>query len=107
MFKMRATAFPGGDCTAPYAVMLDKEYTVEEFVNAVLTNKAEWGYIGIEHKGATFGAPNCEYKYGHLLNELPQEVLCEKVVSARAHGGWTRMDYYLTINKKIQCENIF
>uniref|UniRef100_UPI004056BC1B hypothetical protein n=1 Tax=Alistipes sp. TaxID=1872444 RepID=UPI004056BC1B len=95
---MRQTAFEGGDCTAPYAVELDKEYTVQEFVTAVLSKSKEWGYIGIEHKLATFGEPHCEYRYGQLLSELPPETLCKKVISARAHGGYTRMDYYLSVD---------
>ncbi len=98
MFCMRQTAFEGGDCTAPYAVELDKEYTVQEFVTAVLSKSKEWGYIGIEHKLATFGEPHCEYRYGQLLSELPPETLCKKVISARAHGGYTRMDYYLSVD---------
>lgn len=98
MFKMYATAPSGGDCTAPYAVILDKPYTVQEFVAAVISKSEEWGYIGIEHKRAVFGEPCCEYKYGQLLNKLPQETLCKKVVSVRASGGWTRMDYYLTVS---------
>lgn len=98
MFDMHRTAPEGGDCTAPYAVILDKKYTVQEFVAAVISKTEEWGYIGIEHKGATFGEPHCEYRHGKLLNELPKETLCKKVVSVRASGGWTRMDYYLSVS---------
>lgn len=98
MFNMRLTAFESGDCTSPYAVELEKEYTVQEFVTAVLSKSEEWGYIGIEHKLATFGKPCCEYAYGKLLYELPKEILNKKVVSVRAYGGYTRMDYCLTVD---------
>lgn len=98
MFNILQAAFESGDCTTPYVIELEKEYTVQEFIDAVLLKSDEWGYIGIEHKLATFGKPFCEYKYGQLLYELPKEILNKKVVSVRAHGGYTRMDYCLTID---------
>lgn len=44
MFSLRISGPTAGDCTAPYSVQLDKEYTVEELVNAIITNRSdEWG----------------------------------------------------------------
>lgn len=97
MFDMHATAPSGGDCTAPYAVVLDKNYTLGEFIAAVISKSDEWGYIDFEHSGAVFTAPRFEYRYGRLLTPLSREIACRQVVSARAHGGYTRMDYHLTI----------
>lgn len=87
-----------GDCTAPYLVKLDKEYTVEELVQQILTQyDDEWGYIGIERPGTSFGDPNCQYNYGQLRNRLPESVLSKKVRSVRADGGWSRMDWYIRL----------
>lgn len=98
MFSFKSTGSVRGDCTAPYDVILDKTYTVEEFVEAVLTIHDEWGYIGISKKGAIFGDPKCEYRYGELITEpLPDNVLNRKVKEAKASGGYTRMDYFLKI----------
>ena len=96
MFKMYMAGEMGGDCTAPYEVELDKEYTVNEFVQAVLT-KREWGYIGIDCRGEIFGRPKCEYRDDKLLYSLPDNVLNKKVIKVKASGGWSRMDYLLWI----------
>jgi len=102
MFKLLQAGREGGDCTAPYDVKLDKEYTVKEFVDAVLTRDSEWGYIGIIYRDAksVFGDPHCEYSHGELLYNLPEEVLNRKVNYVNAHGGWSRMDYRLYLKKE-------
>jgi hypothetical protein len=98
MIKLTQTSETFGDCTALYSVQLDKPYTVKEFIDEVLT-KEEWGYIGIEDKygDSIFGNPNCEYKRNELITEMPVEVLDKVIVKVRASGGWTRMDYNITI----------
>lgn len=40
MFSLTRTTPVGGDCTAGYHVNLDKEYTLQEFIDAVLTTRA-------------------------------------------------------------------
>ena len=97
MIKLKQNTRTFGDETAGYAVELTKEYTVQEFVNEVVSNKREWGYIGISCGRATFGNPNCEYKLGKLLSELPSEIMTKKIASAKASGGWSRMDYLLEL----------
>lgn len=99
MFKLKQDGREFSDCTAPYDVVLDKEYTVNEFVQTVLTREKEWGYIGVYCKGAIFGKPTCEYKYGKLLYALPDDILNKRIVSVKAHGGWSRMDYLLWIEE--------
>lgn len=97
MFKLHQIRPEGSDCTAPYDVELNGEYTVEQFVKDVLLNNREWGYIGIDNGSAIFGDPKCEYRYGTLTSRLPDEYLKLRVVAASAHGGWSRMDYILTV----------
>lgn len=36
MFKLIQNTPVGGDCTCGYDVKLDREYTIEEFINTVL-----------------------------------------------------------------------
>ena len=88
-----------GDCTCDYSIELDKLYTVEEFVNAILNHiKDKFGYIGIDNSiWYSPGAPYCEYKYGVLLSNLPEDILNRKVSSAKSIGGWGRMDYKLVL----------
>lgn len=99
MFRLVRTGEIRGDCTAPYDVIFDKEYTVFEFIQAVKDTGKEWGYIGIKNKEEPFfGKPKCEYNRGVVFNsEFTTDVLSNVVVSARADGGWSRMDYLLVI----------
>ena len=92
MFKMIACTSTGGDCTCGYNVILDREYTVEDFVNTILTEKNnEWGNIDIYNY-------RCEYNNGKLITKtFPEEYLQKKVTKVSASGGWTRMDYVLKI----------
>lgn len=96
-FKPTSKMFP--DCTTRYAVVLDKEYTVSEFIAEVLTMK-EWGRIGIDpiSSGVSgiFGNPNCEYSGDKLITNLPDEWLDATIVSVKSSGGYTLMDYILT-----------
>lgn len=99
MFKFIHTAGPFGDCTSEYDIQLDKNYTVEEFVETVLKEKSrEWGYIGIYKKGEIFGDPVCEYRSGKLITEsLPEEFLRQDIKEVKASGGWSRMDYEIKV----------
>lgn len=96
MFKLIQLRAEGSDCTAPYGVELNDAYTVEEFIHDILLNKGEWGYIGINDGRSVFGDPSCKYSHGELKSSLPPEYLKLKVVSAKASGGWSRMDYLIT-----------
>lgn len=102
MFELRYVGPTGSDCTAPYDVILNGEYTVAEFIKDALLRPREWGYIGIRNnrvRYAIFGDPNCAYSDGKLLSNLPDEYLTRKVISATASGGWSRMDFLLTLEE--------
>ena len=103
MFKFESITPERGDCTRGYDVVLDKEYTVKEFIETVFKElSGEWGYFGIRvSKGGfserVFGNPCCEYKWGKLLSTLPEEYLDKKIVSVTGDGGWSRMDYLFSV----------
>lgn len=90
-----------GDESTPYIVTDYKAKTVNEFVYEVLENKKEWGYIGVKTNpvGFFFAHPNCEYRYGNLLNSLPNKLLSMEIEHIEACGGWTRMDYMIIPKK--------
>lgn len=51
-FKLVCTGGPYGDCCCSYAVELRGEWTVQEFVKAVLErNPCEWGFFYIQRAG--------------------------------------------------------
>ena len=104
MFRLVTSTPERGDCTRGYDVILDKEYTVKEFIETVFEKlSGEWGYIGIHNdegdfSARVFGEPRCEYRYGKLSTPpLPNEYLEKKIVKATGDGGWSRMDYQFWI----------
>lgn len=97
MFRLTQVGPTGSDCTALYHVDLNREYTVEQFIQDVISNDHEWSCIGIYDAKHIFGHPRCEYRYGTLLTQIPPEYLKRRVLSAQADGGWSLMNYTLTL----------
>lgn len=99
MFTLTQCSPTFGDCTARYRVDLDKEYTLQEFIDAILTNKKdEWGEIKIEKRNCVW------YRHGNIIGKsnIPEEVFGYKVKSVIASGGWTVMDYTVALEKEVE-----
>lgn len=90
-----------GDCTTNYDVKLNKTHTVSEFINLVLVErKGEWGKFEIYDPDVSWlDYEQYEYRYGVLNDAIPKDLLEKKIISIEAHGGWTRMDYLLKLEK--------
>ena len=88
MFTLKQSGPAAGDRTIPYDVILDREYTVGTFIDAVLSQDAEgFGYIGIDNGHTCVGNPRCEYALGVLRdNRLGPDDLKKEVVSVKANG---------------------
>lgn len=105
MFTLTQRTQIFGDCTAGYRVDLDKEYTLQEFIDAILTNKKDdWGEIKIAKRNcAWYLYPHIDYRYGDVISHpnIPEEAFGYKVKSATARGGWSVMDYFITLEKEV------
>jgi len=90
MIKLKQNTKIYGDSTSGYLVILDKEYTINNFINEILTRK-EWGYFFINDN---------KYKYQNdkLINVIEKEILSTKIKNISASGGWSRMDYIINTN---------
>ena len=104
VFTLTPVGKEGSDCTRPYDVTLRDAVTVEELIRAIAEGvdeygRTEWGYIGIYEKGYfPFIDERCEYRDGKVIsNNIPDEILHKEVISVKASGGWSRMDYCLTV----------
>ena len=96
--KFTRTSRIRGDECASYAVTEYKAKTVREFVNEVLQNTKEWGYIKVVVEGISWlEYPECEYRYGNFLSTLPAEYLDKEITKVDGDGGWSRMDYYVSV----------
>ena len=89
------------DETTPYIVSEYKAKTVREFIEEVLKERPrEWGYISVgKHYYQDYqdgSSEVCEYRYGKLVTEMPNNALDVEIKKIDACGGWSRMDY--TIN---------
>ena len=93
LFELISAGPEAGDCTAPYNIRFNRECTIREFIDEVLKQN-EWGYITIDDY---VNGPCCEYRNDKLLTPLSHAILDMPIKSATAHGGWTRMDYFLDI----------
>jgi len=92
MLKLRQNAPTRGDCMSGYEVILDKDYTVKELLDEVLSRTGEWGYFCVKN------GSSIEYRYGKCLSALSGIDSQKQVSSVNASGGYSRMDY--TINTK-------
>lgn len=107
MFRLTQTSDTRGDCTASYDVQLDKVYTVREFLETILTQKAdEWGacYLMVRSKRLFWQNPSCEYRHGNRTGTAWANILMRygdrHISQVKADGGWTRMDYYIWLDIK-------
>lgn len=107
MFILTRVGQERRDCTATYDVILDREYTVGEFIFTVLSSIDEWGCIMIgddpsETPIETYlsGKKRYEYRHGKILSDVPEDLLNKKVDCAKADGGWTRMDYFIFLQRE-------
>lgn len=83
-----------GDCCATYSVKLSRACTLQELIDYILTQRRSWGYLRI--KGNLF--PSFEYKYGqYVCSSLTETDLRRKVAEISANGGWSRMDYFVSL----------
>lgn len=99
MFKFVQITPTSSDCTCGYDVVLDKEYTVKEFIETVLKERSnEWGYIGIYDCKSWFGNPKLEYRCRKLITEEKLETHSDDIiVEVTANGRWSRMDYLIKL----------
>ena len=104
-----------GDETRSYDVTDYKATTVGEFVDEVLSGngKKEWGYFEFTtvkpQKVVNWNIPpewnRYEYKRGSLLDKIPDTLRNKRIEHVTGDGGWSRMDYDITVVEENETEN--
>ena len=93
------TGGPYGDETSSYDIILPEGdvVTVEEFIEQILIDEPnEWGsiYNGMREVIADYKRGEVTFRDGY------DSIKDKKISSAQAHGGWSRMDYYLNLESQ-------
>ena len=99
MIRIKATGSMGGDATYPYDVIMDRPYTVKEFVDEVVAEKGNWGRIDVSDSPDKWRKDVlCWYRHGKLDERGMTEGYEDKLVkSAHGSGGWSRYDFTLMV----------
>lgn len=106
MFRFENKRNESSDATAMYDVLLNREYTVKEFIiEALETRPKEWGFIRIKSKDDKWSeTPEIEYRYGKAIKGTDLSVFPfdSKIKSIFAHGGWSNMDYFVELEEEVE-----
>lgn len=90
------------DCTAAWSIKLYKPYTCGEFINEILAKyPKEWGCITIKRDNKIineFLYTSGKVTYGLLPDD---EIANMKIISVKGDGGYTLMDYVITIESEV------
>lgn len=105
MIRRVYTAGPFRDETNTYDIILDKDYTVCEFINEIIANNSdEWGKFCIvrDHtRRQTIINYECKYENGSIADIdadiLRNKYYDKKVLCAYATGGWSYMEYSIYV----------
>ena len=96
------TGGPYGDETSGYKGRINKEITIEDFIKNEI-NKEEWGTVYIN------GNSIFDYSrqgYSEIRKDLLDKYKTFKIKKVTAHGGWSRMDYYLFVEEEKEKEDL-
>ena len=89
-FKLVCTGGPYGDCCCSYDVELRGEWTVQEFVKAVLErNPCELGFFYIQRAGQKWyeAQVKIEYQYGNMKSTVPKKIARKKIKRVHSNDG--------------------
>lgn len=96
MFKRKQSGPTCGDCTASYDVFLHQDYTLQKFMDDVVSQYPdEWGNFCITDKDGL--SIDIEYSHGIINKGYPDCLIKCPVISVNASGGWSKMDYNIKI----------
>ena len=74
-FKIISYSEPYGDETRDYNIQVSENATVGDVIKDIVSNKSEWGYIGLKSDNPkdVFGAHAFEYEHGEIYKHEEKE----------------------------------
>ena len=99
MISFKEKGLPHGDACTSYNVILDRKYTLLEFIDEIISTKSnEWGYFEIESSNP-FISKEHRIKYGHgLVGSIPDNIRDSYIANVESNGGWSSMDYFIKLD---------
>ena len=94
--KLTQIGGPYGDACSRYSFTTTKEhFTIQDLIGAARRNTPEWGYVRVNCGCDRF---ELEYSHGQIIsNNIPESLYDKEFTEGTAYGGWSRMDYEVTI----------
>ena len=101
MIRFTPTSEPDKNAMCKFKVLIPKETTVKDIIDFALTQD-EWGTISVKYNGNTsvldYERKTIDSKKGTIkYDEITDEVKAMKVKKITSYGGWSRMDYKITV----------
>lgn len=95
--RLVQTGEEGIDGITPYKVELDGIYTVGELIAEILAVRpGEWGSITVWCGSMK---ERVDYRDGKTDRPIPESVGAMRAMGISASGGWSRMDYDITVSE--------
>lgn len=92
------------DETREYKIQVAENVTVKDVIDDIVSNKNEWGKIGIKDDNYPFfGKCPISYRHGEFVDidekekEYWNSIKDCKVVAMKGDGGWSCSDYQLVL----------
>lgn len=77
----------------------------KRFLNQLLEERKEWGYIRIYNKKEKKKSYYISYNHGNVNNyDIPDSIMNAKIVMADGSGGWSRSDFALTVDVEVKLQ---
>lgn len=105
MIKLIKTGGPYIDCTSNFIVKFDHPYTIGEFIKEVYEENTDgaWGHIRVTNgRESWFGTDICFYRYGKWEKPCPAEYLDRVIKSATCNGGYSLLNFYVTLTEEVE-----
>lgn len=99
MFNLVQSGPVYGDSTSNYTVVLERDYTIFEFIEELLLRVSDWGSVIVVGDELGLIKFVLKYKYGEVKSSnITSDLLSSKVINITCHGGYTRMDYTIKLH---------
>nr|DAI97883.1 MAG TPA: hypothetical protein [Caudoviricetes sp.] len=103
-FKFVCTGGPYGDCMSSYRVEMSQPCTIAQLIEFI-NGQDEWGTVYINPQNWLGHGALAKFEYNnhtqHKPLAMPPFFHNKRIKSIKAHGGWSAMDYNVTLEDEL------